>query len=774
MSEGADPPKARPSSSSLPRTSEAPPSTASAPNPLYINRELSWLEFNQRVLDEAGDGAVPLLERLKFLAIVSSNLDEFFMIRVAGLKQQLAGELDEPAADGLTVIEQLAAISFRVHRMVADQYTLFREQVRPKLEAAGLTIVPPEQWSPEEDRLLHEQFLREVFPVLTPLAIDPGHPFPRIKNKSLYLAVTFEEGQHDAGSPAFAVVQVPTTTPRLVELRKQPGQRAFALLEDVVARHVSELFPGLRIASVASFRVTRNWDLEFDEEEAEDLLEAIQQELRRRDRGNAVRVEVSFAMDPGFLALLREKLRVERDDVYAVDGPIHLGDLLAMAGPDVAGELRDPPANPQVVPAFREVDDLFSAIAERDVILQHPYDSFDSVVEFVSRAADDPRVLAIKQTLYRAGQNSPFVRALARAAEMGKQVTALVELKARFDEENNIQWARTLEESGVHVVYGLIGLKTHAKVCLVVRREATGLRRYVHLSTGNYNPSTARLYTDVSFFTARPEIGEDANSLFNLLTGYSAPTRWKRLIVAPLGLHESLLGLIRRETDHARAGRPARIIAKMNSLVDPDVIDALYGASQAGVAVDLIVRGICCLRPGLPGVSDRIRVVSVVDRFLEHARITCFENGGVPEVYLASADWMPRNFQRRVEVMWPIEDKALASVIRDEILATTLADNMKARVMRPDGYYDRRAPAEGELQLRSQQRFLEHARERSRASRLTPAGSPFRLRAAVSRSRDSDAANVDDIPPVRAVSPDEVASGSRGDDRAKKKKRPTK
>jgi polyphosphate kinase len=770
MTDGAELPAQRNSSPSIVRASDPSTAATSAPNPLFINRELSWLEFNQRVLDEAADNNVPLLERLKFLAIVSSNLDEFFMVRVAGLKQQLAGELDDPGADGLTVIEQLAAISYRVHQMVADQYLLFREQVRPRLEAAGLTIVPPESWTTDEDAALREHFQREVFPVLTPLAIDPGHPFPRIKNKSLYLAVTFGEAPHDAGSPVYAVVQVPTTSPRLVELRRQGAQKSYALLEDVIARYVGDLFPGLRVSSVSPFRVTRNWDLELDEEEAEDLLEAIQQELRRRDRGNAVRVEVSLSMDPGFLAVLREKLKLDRDDVYAVDGPIHLGDLLAMASGEVASDLRDPPAIPQVVPPFRDADDLFSVISERDVILQHPYDSFDSVVEFVSRAADDPRVLAIKQTLYRAGQNSPFVRALARAAEMGKQVTALVELKARFDEENNIQWARTLEESGVHVVYGLIGLKTHAKVCLVVRREATGLRRYVHLSTGNYNPSTARLYTDVSFFTAKPEFGEDANALFNLLTGYSAPARWKRLIAAPLGMHESLLGLIRRETEHARAGRPARIVAKMNSLVDPDVIDALYGASQAGVQVDLIIRGICCLRAGMPGISDRIRVISIVDRFLEHARITTFENGGSPEVYLASADWMPRNFQSRVEVMWPVEDRALANIIRDEILATMLADNVKARVMRADGHYEKRAPVEGEPTIRSQQRFLEAAKEKARQSRMSPAGSPFRLRAAASRSHARQE-NIEDVPPVRAVDPSEVATGDRSESRAALKKK---
>lgn len=710
------------------------PPAPSTPNPLYINRELSWLEFNQRVLDEARDPSVPLLERLKFLAIVSSNLDEFFMIRVAGLKQQLAGELDEPAADGLSVNEQLAAISYRAHRMVADQYEIFREHVRPWLESAGLAIVPPQDWTESERLALRAHFEREIFPVLTPLAIDPGHPFPRIKNKCLYLKVMFRDEPHQLGSPAYAVVQVPTTSPRLVLLARDGFQRRFALLEDVVAENVSELFPGLDIAAVSAFRVTRNWDLELDEEEAEDLLEAIQQELRRRDRGNAVRVEVAPTMGQGFLTLLREKLRLDRDDVYCIDGPMHLGDLLSLAGGEAAPELRDPPAPPQVAPAFRDADDLYSVIRERDVLLQHPYDSFDSVVEFVTRAADDPNVLAIKQTLYRAGQNSPFVKALARAAESGKQVTALVELKARFDEENNIQWARMLEQSGVHVVYGLIGLKTHTKLCLVVRRESDGLRRYVHMSTGNYNPSTARLYTDLSYFTARADLGEDTNSLFNLLTGYSAPSRWKQLIVAPLGLHETVLGLIKREADHARAGIPAKIVAKLNSLVDPDVIDALYGASQAGVQIDLIIRGICCLRPGLPGVSDNIRVISVVDRFLEHSRVATFDNAGNPEVYLSSADWMPRNFQRRVEVMWPLIDRKLATTVRDEILAVMCADNVKAHWLRPDGFYERRIPQDGEPLLRSQQRFVEIAKEQARAHRKNPATSPFRLRAVAARA----------------------------------------
>ena len=609
--------------------------------------------------------------------------------------------------------------------MVESQYTLFREHLRPALDAAGLVIAAPDTWSPEVVAHLRDYFSREIYPVLTPLAIDPGHPFPRLKNKSLNLAVTFaHEGER--GGIAYAVVQVPTIFPRLVEISHVGTARAYALLEDVIARYAGDLFPGLKVLAVSTFRVTRNWDLDLDEEEAQDLLVAIQQELRRRDRGSAVRMEVSVTMEAGILQLLRKELRLEKDDVYPVAGPVHLGDLMSLYLDD-RPELRDPPVAPQVPPAFRDADDLFAVINERDHVLQHPYDSFEPVIEFVARAAEDPKVLAIKQTLYRAGANSPFVRALAKAADNGKQVTALVELKARFDEENNIQWARTLEESGVHVVYGLIGLKTHAKVCLVVRREASGLKRYVHLSTGNYNVSTARLYTDLSMFTARPEIGEDATALFNLLTGYSAPAQWKRMIVAPLGLHETVLALIHREAEHAKAGRPARIVAKMNSLVDPDVIDALYAASQSRVPIDLVVRGICCLRPGLPGVSENIRVVSVVDRFLEHARISSFENGGNPELYCSSADWMPRNFQRRVEVMWPIEDKQLAEHIRTDILATMLADNQRARVMRSDGTYVRKEAVDGEAPVRSQVKFIEQMRERSRANRLSIPTSPFRL-----------------------------------------------
>ena len=693
---------------------------------LLINRELSWLEFNQRVLDEAADPSVPLLERVKFLAIVSSNLDEFFMIRVAGLKQQLTGEVDETADDGLSPQEQLTRIAARVHAMVAEQYLLYREQLRPALRAAGIVLGGSSAWTPETAKRAEEYFVREVFPVLTPLVIDPGHPFPHLKNKSLNLGVVFESASLDEGV-GFAVVQVPAISPRLVDTSAGDGApRTWMFLEDIIRRHVGMLFPGVTILSVSPFRMTRNWDLEIDEEEADDLLATIQAELRRRERGSAVRLEVAARMDKRFLALLRKVLRLEDVDVYAVDGPLHLGDLMSVAASDERKDLRDEPFTPQVVPPFRDAEDLFALVAERDVLLHHPYESYDAVVDFVSRAAEDPRVLAIKITLYRAGSNSPFVRALARAAELGKQVTALVELKARFDEENNIQWARALEESGVHVVYGVIGLKTHAKVCLIVRRESSGLRRYVHLATGNYNPTSARLYTDISLFTARAEFGEDVSGFFNLLTGYCVPPVWRCLAVAPMNLRERIIELIAREADHARAGRPARVVAKLNSLVDADVIAALYEASQAGVSVELIVRGICGLRPGIPGVSERIRVTSVVDRFLEHSRILSVENGGAPEVFLSSADWMPRNFDRRVEVLFPILVPQLAAWVRDVVLATLLADNVKARVMLSDGTYARRACAEGEAPVRSQVRFMEAAKARAKQSMFTASTSGFR------------------------------------------------
>jgi polyphosphate kinase len=672
---------------------------------LYINRELSWLEFNARVLAEAESPATPLFERLKFLGIVASNLDEFFMVRVAGLKQQTLNQVVELPPDGATPAEQLAAISQRAHELVEASYRVWSNDLRPALEREGLLLLRSEELTPETQEDIDRRFWKDIFPVLTPIMIDPNHPFPHLKNKSINLGVLFSRETNEA-NPSFGVVQVPIVLSRVMAVQHPGAKAAFVLLEDVIARHIGQLFPGYKLKGVYAFRVTRNWDLEIDEDEAEDLLLTIQQELRKRDRGNAVRVEIAGATTPGSLSKLCRALRInEREDVYRVPGPLHLADLSAMVSREERRDLKDEAVVLHAVPPLRDADDLFAVIRERDVLLHHPYESFEPVVELLSRAADDPNVLAIKQTLYRAGGDSPIVRALARAAENGKQVTAIVELKARFDEESNIRWASTLENSGVHVVYGLQGLKTHAKAMLIVRREKDKLRRYCHLATGNYNMVTTRLYADLSLLTAREDVGEDVTAFFNLLTSYSAPPRWNALTVAPLGLHEAILGLIAREAEHARAGRPAKIVAKLNSLVDHDVIVALYAAARSGVEITLLVRGICCLRPGIPGISDRIRVLAVVDRFLEHTRSFWFSNGGDDDVYISSADWMPRNFHRRVELLVPVLDPELRKRITQEILGTMIADNSKAWTLNPDGRYSRVEP--GEPVLRSQQRFVE-------------------------------------------------------------------
>jgi polyphosphate kinase len=701
---------------------------------LFINRELSWLEFNSRVVDEARDQSVPLLERLKFLSIVASNLDEFFMIRVAGLKQQLSGNVAETPADGLTPAEQLSAISARAHAMVAEQYRVWREEVSPGLERAGVKLLRPTQLSPEQKANLSGYFSREVWPVLTPLAVDPGHPFPMLGNRSLNLAILLhrEKEKVTKRQTVLAVVQVPSVLKRINEAlpAAADGPRfSFMLLEDLIAMHAGDLFPGFRVVGCSPFRVTRNSDLSIDEDEADDLLKTIQKELRRRERGSAVRLEIAHDSPAEIVSFLRSVLRLEEEDVYRVDGPLHLADLgpVAALARDDLRELRDEPFSPQIVPPLQEYDDIFRVITQRDILLQHPYESFEDVVEFISEAASDPKVLAIKQTLYRTSADSPIVRSLIRAAENGKQVTAVVELKARFDEAPNIQWARALEDAGVHVVYGLLGLKTHCKVSLVVRREADKIKRYVHLSTGNYNPATARVYGDLSYFTARDAYADDAGALFNLLTGYSSPPSWKRFHVAPLGLQERIVSLIDRET---ALGPKGRIVAKMNALVDATVIKALYRASQAGVRIDLIVRGICCLRPGVPGTSDNIRVTSIVDRFLEHARIFYFENAGKREVYLSSADWMPRNFQRRVEVMFPVDDEDLRDRVVNEILGIALADNTKARRLQADGTYERVRPDGGAAPVRSQYRFMELAREKAQAGPGLPGagGGPYQVR----------------------------------------------
>jgi polyphosphate kinase len=677
----------------------------------FINRELSWLAFNERVLEEACDPQVPALERLKFLAITSSNLDEFFMIRVAGLKSQLSGHVEESGPDALSPGEQLQAISVRAHEMVARQYRALLADVLPNLERAGVRLLGPQQLSAGAASFVNDYFWREVFPVLTPIALDPGHPFPHLRNKSLNLAVRF--GPAAPGTRLrYGVVPVPSVLPRLVEVPDHG--RCFVLLEDVIARHVAQLFPGMPIDGCWPFRVTRNWDLSIDEEEAEDLLVTIEREVRRRDRGSAVRLEIAAGAEQQMVDYLVRALKLAAPDVYRPEGPLDIPDLLPLLGRMEQKELHDEPFTPVIPPQLGDAErDLFRLIRERDVLLHHPYESFDPVVGLIEAAADDASVLAIKMTLYRTGKDSPVVRALQRAAENGKQVTALVELKARMDEEANILWARALEQAGVHVVYGLIGYKTHSKVALVVRREAGGLRRYVHLGTGNYNPVTARIYEDLSVFTARDDFGADATSLFNLLTGYSKPSSWKKFRVAPLGLKSAVLELIEREAQSAKETGRGRIIAKMNSLQEPDVVKALYRASQAGVQIDLMVRGICVLRPGIPGVSERIKVISVVDRFLEHSRVWYFEAAGRREVYLSSADWMQRNFMRRVEIAFPVEDAGVKERILDEVLGTSLADNVKARILRADGQYERVQPGTqgtSAAPLRSQERFMAIAR----------------------------------------------------------------
>jgi polyphosphate kinase len=686
---------------------------------LYFNRELSWLEFNARVLDEAMSDSVPLLERLKFHAIFASNLDEFYMVRIAGLKQQLTGDVGEIPPDGMTVAEQLAAIASRVHELADLQTRNLTGELFPRLAEHHILLLKPAKLAAAAQAVLDQRFHDEVFPILTPIAVDPGHPFPHLRNKSLNLGVTFQ--REGASEPGFGVVQVPMMLPRLLEVPSQ--KHAYVLLEDLIARHVGAIFPTVHLKDVYVFRVTRNFDMEIDEEEAEDLLQTIQQELRRRERGNAVRLEVAGDPTPATLAKLVKALKLDPSrDVYRTTGMLNVSDLMQIVSREERRELRDEPFTPMAVPPFRDSDDLFATLREQDVLLLQPYESFDAVVDLVTRAADDPDVLAIKQTLYRAGGDSPIVKALARAAESGKQVTAIVELKARFDEESNIHWARTLEQSGVHVVYGLLGLKTHAKCLLIVRREKGALKRYVHMSTGNYNPSTARMYTDVSFLTSRPSFGEDASSLFNLLTGYSAPPRWNSLIVSPLGMHEAVLGLIAREAEHARAGRPARIVAKMNSLVDADVIEALYRASQAGVHITLIIRGICCLRPGVPGVSHNIEVLTLIDRFLEHGRVLYLANGGKDDVYISSADWMPRNFHRRVEIMLPIEDPLLRARLVDMLTLQTL-DTAKAWRLSADGTYVRVQPVAGTPVVRCQTRFMEMTREKVKGAEAAGAAS---------------------------------------------------
>jgi len=684
----------------------------------FINRELGWLEFNARVLEEAEDESNPLLERVKFLSIFSSNLDEFFMVRVSGLREQAFGHgaPQDYAPDGLRAITQLQRVAARTQELVAAQYRCWNERVLPKLAQQGLELLRHDQLNAEQSGALDRFFRERAFPILTPMAIDPSHPSPHFHNRQLYLAAMLQRDHGLGPKRLFAVVQLPQVLPRFVPIGSH-DQQQFILLEQAVAARLPELFGGFAILHWTTFRITRDSDIELLEQESDDMLRLIEERLKTRQRGDAVRLEVAVGANEELVRRiideesLREAVESSPDsysEVYRISGPLDLTALMELVQVPGRDDLRDPAFIPQPPRGLngRRGDDLFATISRHDILLHHPFDSFDPVVEFVSNAAKDPKVLAIKQTLYRTSGDSPISRALMTAAENGKNVTALVELKARFDEERNVSWARQMERSGVHVVFGFLDLKTHCKVSLVVRQEGNLLRRYVHLGTGNYNPTTALVYTDLGLFTADEDFAEDASALFNLLTGYSQGHAWRKIAVAPENLQARTIQLIDEQADRARAGRAARIFAKLNALVDHRVIEALYRASQAGVPIELVVRGISCLRPGLPGVSENIRVTSIVDRFLEHSRIFVFGPDEEAQVFLASADWMPRNFHRRVEVMFPIEAPDLKQRVLGEILPAYLRDNARARVLQPDGSYRRVQPAGGQPLHRVQHELL--------------------------------------------------------------------
>jgi polyphosphate kinase len=688
--------------------------------PCFLNRELSWLEFNLRVLEEAENPENPLMERLKFLAIFSSNLDEFFMVRVSGLREQAFGESapQDYSPDGLTAMEQLKAIAKRTQELVARQYRCLRESLAPAMEAEGFRLLQYETLTGDTREQIDRFFRERALPILTPMAVDPAHPSPRYHNRGLYLGVMLHRKEGLGPKRMFAVVQVPQVLPRVVPLEGgEPGTKSYVLLEDVVSARLPELFGGFDVESWSAFRITRDSDLELLEQESDDMLKLIEDRLKARQRGQAVRIEIAAKADDAITRMIIDEEGLQGGDaghgdgyseVYRIDGPLDLTAIWELYRLPGYERLHDKPFTPRVPLGLeRRGADIFSAIAQRDILLHHPYESFDPVVEFVASAANDPRVLAIKQTLYRTSGDSPISRALIAAAESGKHVTALVELKARFDEANNVSWARQLERAGVHVVFGFLDLKTHCKVSLVVRQEGQGLRRYVHLGTGNYNPTTALLYTDLGLFTADEAVAEDASALFNLLTGYSQGHAWQRLIVAPNDLHRRTIELIEQQARRAEAGQPARIFAKLNALVDHRVIEALYRASQAGVPIDIIARGICCLRPGVPGLSETIRVHSIVDRFLEHSRIYVFGPDEEAQVFLSSADWMPRNFFRRVEVMFPVRAPELKYRVLREILPTYLADNVRARRLDAEGVFHLLEPGPGESSRRCQLEFLE-------------------------------------------------------------------
>ena len=674
-----------------------------------LNRELSWIEFNSRVLDEALDPSQPLLERLKFLSIFSTNLDEFFMVRVSGLQEQNEANPLLTSPDGLSAATQLRLISERLRALLDVQMRCLLKQVLPGLEKHGVRIVPYDQLVTAQRKALQDYYFERIFPILTPLSVDTSHPFPYISNISLNLGILVVPDPASADhEPRFARVKVPNNVPRLIKV--EGAGFNFVLLEQIISAHIGALFPGMKVLECQPFRITRDADIEIEEDEAGDLLKTVEQQVRQRRFGFGVRLEVAEKMSEDMVKLLGQALDLGEQDVYSVDGPLDIPGLMALTKLDLPNLKDEPftPVTPKAISGLGAGENIFDAIRYQDILLHQPYESFAPVVEFLRAAARDPNVLAIKQTLYRAGKDSPIVEALIEAAENGKQVAVLVELKARFDEENNVRWAKRLEQAGVHVVYGLVGLKTHAKVALVVRQEKDMIRRYVHLGTGNYNPVTARIYTDLGLFTADKDFGADVTDLFNFLTGYSRQVRYRKLLVAPVNLRQGICELIRREVEHHQAGRPAGIFAKFNSMTDVGMIEELYGASRAGVPIDLMVRGICCLRPGVEGLSNTIRVGSVVGRFLEHSRIYRFENGGQPEIFLGSADLMNRNLDRRVEVLFPIEAEKLKKRINKEILETMWADNVKMRWLKSDGTYERPRLADDKA-FNAQKKLLEPA-----------------------------------------------------------------
>ena len=714
----------------------------------FINRELSWLEFNRRVLEEAQDPTQPLIERVKFLSIFSSNLDEFFEIRVAGIKQQIESETSEIGPDGLSPTETFHRIQKTVRELVATQCALWKNELVPELAKNRIYVREIAELSAKRAVWAHRYFQQEVFPMLTPLAVDASHPFPHLLNRSHNLLVRAKTQR--GGALLHAIVQVPRAVSRLIALPRGKADEPweYIYLASLIRQHIGELFPGLILNAVHAFRVTRNSDLYIDEEEAENLLRSIEQELRRSSRGDAVRLEVEADCPKDVLELLLRFFDLTEADAYKVDGPLSMTHLMPLVTNDAFAKLKDRPFQPARDPALPPHVDFFEVLRRQDVLLHHPYDSFDQIVEWIEAAARDPQVLAIKITLYRTSGDSPIVEALIEATNAGKQVTAIVELRARFDEASNIQWARRLEEAGAHVIYGVVGLKTHCKALLIVRRDADQPRRYVHLGTGNYHSRTARIYTDFSLLTSDLKLTEEVAVVFNTLTGLAGYPGLKKLMVAPFDLHSRLIQLIERERDHALAGKPGRIIAKLNHLVDEEIIEKLYEASCADVTIDLVVRGICCLRPKIPGLSENIRVISIVGRFLEHSRIYHFQNAGEPLIYLSSADWMPRNFFRRIELAFPVENPALRDQIINEVLPSFLHDRVKARELQPDGTYRRLTPEGPEPRAQAQWHFREVSRERVKKMK----GSKKKLRA-------------DKLTPITVATDNSAASGASEADR---------